>query len=116
VIRLVADQNFNEHILNGLSRRAQALDVVRVRDVGLTGAEDWAILEWAAREGRVLLTHDRRTIPGFAYERVRAGKSMPGIFLVSNLLPVGHAVDELVLAIECSFDEEWKDQVTYFPL
>jgi hypothetical protein len=74
VIRLVADQNFNEHILNGLSRRVQALDIVRVRDVGLTGAEDRAILEWAAREGRVLLTHDRRTIPGFAYERVRAGR------------------------------------------
>ena len=41
---------------------------------------------------------------------------MPGIFLVRNLLPVGQAIDELVLAIECGFDEEWKDQVMYFPL
>jgi predicted nuclease of predicted toxin-antitoxin system len=116
VIRLLSDQNFNAHILNGLLRRVQLLDVVRIQDVGLSAAEDPAILDWAAREGRVLITHDRRTIPRFAYERVRAGEPMAGVFIVDNLLPVGQAIDQLVLAVECSFDDEWKDRVLYFPL
>jgi hypothetical protein len=48
-----------------------------------------------------LLTHDRDTLPGFAYDRVRAGQSMPGVFAVSDLMPVGQAVEEILLAVEC---------------
>ena len=116
MIRLLSDQNFNAHILGGLLRRVQRLDAVRIQDVGLSAAEDPAILDWAARQGRVLITHDRRTVPRFAYERVRAGEPMAGVFIVDNLLPVGQAIDQLVSAVECSFDDEWKDRVLYFPL
>ena len=59
--------------------------------IGLSAAADPAILERAAFEGRVLLTHDRQTIPGFAYARVDAGEPMPGVFLVSKKLPIGQA-------------------------
>ena len=45
------------------------VDIVRVQDVGLAGSPDPAILAWAASEGRVLLTHDRETVPGFAYDQ-----------------------------------------------
>jgi predicted nuclease of predicted toxin-antitoxin system len=62
VLRFAADENFNNDIVRGLLRRKPNLDIVRVQDVGLAGADDPTILEWAAREGRILLTHDVSTI------------------------------------------------------
>jgi hypothetical protein len=79
VIRLLADENFNNNIVRGVRLRNPRIDLVRVQDVGLSGANDPSVLEWAAGHQRVLLTHDLATIKAFAYERVRAGKPMPGI-------------------------------------
>jgi predicted nuclease of predicted toxin-antitoxin system len=116
VIRLLVDQNFNGHILERLIRRDPGLDLVRVRDVGLSAAPDPMILEWAATHGRILLTHDRRTMPPFAHARVAAGQPMPGIFLVSDYMPIGQAIDEILLAAHCLAADECKDIVKYFPL
>lgn len=116
MIPLLADQNFNGRILNGLARRQPAIDVLHVREIGLQAAADTVILERAAREGRVLLTHDRQTIPAFAYARVSAGEPMPGVFLVSKALPIGQAIDEILLAVHCLSPEECKDIVKYFPM
>ena len=63
MLLLVADENFNNDILRGLLRRNPSLDIVRIQDVGLVQAPDPDVLEWAAQEDRVLLTHDRNTIP-----------------------------------------------------
>lgn len=116
MLKLVSDENFNRDILRGLFRRRPELDVVRVQDVGLNTTSDLDILAWAADEGRILLTHDRDTMPNFAYQWVRAGQSMPGVFLVSDLIPTGQAVDEILLADECLPPEECTDLVRFFPL
>ena len=91
MLKLPSDENFDGDILRGLYRRCAELDIVRVQDVGLSATPDPDILAWAAAEGRILLTHDRDTMPNFAYDRVRAGQPMPGVFLVSDLMPVGQA-------------------------
>jgi predicted nuclease of predicted toxin-antitoxin system len=116
VIRLLVDQNFNGLILGGLTRRDPDLEVVHVRDAGLAAAPDPIILEWAATQDRVLLTHDRRTIPPFAYSRVAAGQRMPGVFLVSDDMSIGQSIDEILLAVHCFSADECKDIVKYFPL
>ena len=54
MLLFVADENFNNDIVRGLLRRKPDLNIVRVQDVGLRGAEDPIILEWAANEGRLL--------------------------------------------------------------
>jgi Domain of unknown function (DUF5615) len=88
-----------------------------VQDIeALAGADDPSILEWAAQENRILLTHDAATVTRFAYERVRAGLRVPGVFEVSRSMPVGEAIDHLLLAAECSLEGEWEGQVRYFPL
>ena len=89
MIKLVSDENFDGDILRGLLRRMPDLDLARVQDVGLAQAPDPTILTWAAGEQRILLTHDRETVPGFAYERVRARELMAGVFLVSDHMPRG---------------------------
>ncbi|MBW4496245.1 MAG: hypothetical protein KME26_24850 [Oscillatoria princeps RMCB-10] len=60
--------------------------------LGIDGSDHPTVLEWAAEEGRVLLTHDVATITQYAYQRVEAGQSMPGVFEVSLSIPIGRAI------------------------
>jgi len=62
MLRLAADENFNNNIIRGLLRRKPDLDIIRVQDAGLSGVADPEVLEWAAQEVRVLLTHDVSTM------------------------------------------------------
>ena len=48
------------------------------------------------------MTHDRATLPHFAYERVVAGEPMPGVFVINDRLPVGQAIEEILLVATCS--------------
>jgi predicted nuclease of predicted toxin-antitoxin system len=116
VISFLVDQNFNEHIIDGLTRRNPSVEFIHVRDEGLAAAPDPEVLEWAALHGLVLLTHDRNTIPRFAYDRVAAGQPMPGVFLVSDDMPIAQAIEEILLAAECLLPEECQDLVKYFPM
>lgn len=116
MLRLATDENFNNDIVRGVLRRNSKVDIVRVQDVGLSGADDPAVLEWAAQAERVLLTHDVTTMTRYAYERVRDGKLMPGVFEVSRSVPIGLAIEDLLLLTECSLDGEWEGQVRYLPL
>ena len=116
MLRLLADENLNNDIVRGLLRRRPELDIVRVQDVGLSGAADPAVLAWAAQEERVLLTHDVSTMIYYAYERARAGQSMPGVFEVSRAVPIGRAIEDILLLAEYSLDGEWEGQVRYLPL
>jgi hypothetical protein len=116
MLLLAADENFNNDILRGLLRRKPDLDVIRVQDAGLSGADDRTVLEWAARENRVLITHDVSTITFHANERIRQGKSMPGVFEVARSVAVSAAIEDLLLLAECSHDGEWEGQIRYLPL
>jgi hypothetical protein len=116
MLAFLADENFHGGIVRGLLRRCPELDIVRVQDTEYLAADDPVILEWAARTGRVFLTHDAETVIGFAYERVRAGLPMPGVFEVGRSMPIGQAIEELLLAAECSLEGEWEGQVRHFPL
>jgi hypothetical protein len=87
-------------------RRRPGLDIVRVQDVGLSGAGDAAVLEWAAGAGRVLLTHDVSTMKTHAYARIGASLPMPGVLAVSQAVPIGVAIEEVVLLAECSLPGE----------
>ena len=116
MLRLLADENFKGEITRGLLRRKPDLDLVRVQDVGLSGADDPEILAWAAQGGRILLTHDLATIPDFAYERVAGGESMPGVFVVPRRLSVRQVIEDvLFLAAETTL-EEWVGVVLYLPV
>jgi len=116
MIRLAADEDFNNRILRGLRRQQPKIDIKRVQDAELSIKDDPAVLEWAASEDRVLLTHDASTMTRHTYDRVKAGLKMPGVFEVSQDLPIGEAITEILLLAECSFEGEWEGQVRYLPL
>jgi len=94
VLRFLADENFNNDILRGVLRRKPDADILRVQDVGLSGSPDPEILSWAAEEQRVVLTHDVSTMTRYAYQRVEAGESMPGVFEVPRSARLGQVIEE----------------------
>ena len=116
MLRLATDEDFNNRILRGLLRRIPNLDIARAQDVGLRGSEDPEVLEWAAAEGRVLLTHDASTMSAFAYERVKQGLPMPGIFEIDQDMSIGQVIEEIVLIATASFDSEYEGQIRHLPM
>ena len=116
MLRLATDEDFNNRILRGLLRRKPDLDIVRVQDVGLMGRGDAEVLEWAAGEGRVLLTHDVTTMRQYVDERMAAGLPMPGVFEVSQQTPIGQAIEDIFLLAEYSLEGEWEGQIRFLPL
>ncbi len=116
MLRLLSDENFNGDIVRGLLLRHPNLDLLRVQDVGLREIDDLAILAWAGTHDRILLTHDRATMPDFAYNRLVQGESMAGMFVVNDRMPIRQAIDELLLLVDCSEQAEWKGIVLYLPL
>lgn len=116
MLRLLADHDFDGRILRGMFRRMPGLELARAQDVGLAQTDDALILEWAAQDGRVVLTHDVRTMVPAAYERVTAGLPMPGLLVVPQSVPIGAAIEEIVLVVECSHEGEWEGQVRFLPL
>jgi len=116
MLKIAADENFNNDVLRGVLRLNADADIVRIQDTEIAGSEDPIVLEWTAKEGRVLLTHDVKTMTKFAYDRVRSGLPMPGVFEVSDDVPMGRAIEEILILIECSLENEWEGQVRYLPM
>jgi hypothetical protein len=114
-MRFLADENFNGAILRGLRRQKPDVDVIRVQDTELFHADDPTILAWAADVDRILLTHDVETMVGLAYERVALGLPMPGVFELHDKVPIGQAIRSLMLVIDASKVEEWRDKISYLP-
>lgn len=116
MVRFVSDVDFRGRIVRGLMLQVPHLNLRRAQDVGLESADDPTILAWAAEEGRIVLTHDRRTMPRFAYDRVQKGQRMAGVVVAPQALSTKRAIKDLRILIECSFDSEWENQVRYLPL
>ena len=115
-MRFLADENFNNAILRGLQSQNPDLDILRAQDTEVGQANDPTLLEWAAKQGRILLTHDIKTIPGYAYERIVAGLPMPGIIEVDQQFGIGKAIEDLALLIRAGEPSDFENQVRYLPL
>jgi predicted nuclease of predicted toxin-antitoxin system len=117
MLRLLADENLNHDLVRGVLRRRPGLDLVRVQFVGLSEADDPEILAWAAKELRILLTHDVNTMTRFAIERVKRGEPMAGVFIVHQEgAALSTIISDLVLLDECSDTSEWSGQILFLPL
>ncbi|MBI2808009.1 MAG: DUF5615 family PIN-like protein [Planctomycetes bacterium] len=115
MLRLLSDEDVPGSIVRGLRQRQPMLEIVRVQEVGLTQTPDPDVLAWAAGEGRQILTRDRNTMTRYAYERIRQGQSMPGLFVIPEDMPIGQAILELELLALASEPDEWHDRVVFLP-
>lgn len=116
MMRFLADENFNGRITCGLLARNRFLDILRWQDIGREGEVDAIVLEWAAQQGRVLLTHDLDIMVGFAYERIRGGLPMPGLLAVDSGSALRTVIDDLLLVAETAYEGEYENRVIFVPL
>jgi hypothetical protein len=115
----LADADFNRRIIAGLRRRQPMVDVVMAHEVDLREAPDPEMLLYAKQHERILLTHDVNTMPSHFYTLLQTlpeGEHSPGVLAIPQLLPIGTAIDTLLLVWSCSEHEEWRDQLEFLPL
>jgi hypothetical protein len=99
------------------ARGDHILDIERVGDPDdlPLGSPDSAVLAWAAREGRVLVSGDRKTMVAEHKARLTAGTASAGVFLIGPLSPLPEIVEFLVLAAYCTDSNDWIDRVEFIP-
>jgi Domain of unknown function (DUF5615) len=114
MLRLASDADVHGEIIRGLRRRLPELDLVRALDALPEGTPDAEVLAWAAAENRVLITNDRTTMVGFAYQRVAARESVPGVIATTNKQAIGAAINDILLIAECMPEEEIRNQLVVF--
>lgn len=115
-MKYLADENFHGDVLRGILAAFPDLDIIRVQDTDFIGAKDEILLEEAARQGAILITHDVQTMTKHAYDRIRAGLPMPGIIEVAEDLSIGKAIDELLIVIGAGNPADFENLVTYIPM
>lgn len=114
MLRLASDADVHGDLLRGLRRRLPDIDLVRAQEALPEGTPDPEVLEWAAAENRILITNDRNTMVGFAYQRVTAGEPVPGLIVTTNEQSIGMAIDDILLIAEYMPEEEIRDQVVVY--
>ena len=113
--RFQADADLNHKIVVGLRRREPSVDFLSAHEGGVVGASDPEVLRISAQSGRILLSHDRKTMPGH-FVRFREMLSSPGLIIISQDLDIGAAIDDLVLIWLATDAEEWVDQLGFVPV
>ncbi len=113
--RFQADSDLDRHIIAAVKRREPMVDFQSAQEAGLTGLGDPAVLALAAREDRVLVSHDRKTMPGHFADFIQQSTS-PGLLIISQHLAVSAAADELLLIWFASEAEEWTNRISSLPL
>ncbi len=116
MVTFLADENFNNRILRGMQHIVPEIDFIRVQDTAFYKAHDKAILAFALSENRALLTHDIKTIPKFCEQNLEGGISNPAVFVVKESMPIGEAIEDLVMVAVCSDLEEWLGTLYVLPL
>lgn len=117
MLRFAADENFNNALVRGLRRSLPGIDIVRIQDEGLTGSPDPEVLDWCAKQGRLLLTHDINTMPDHLVDRLQQGKVGVGVVLVRTPnYSMRQIIEDLILMAQCSDASEWLDRCNFLPL
>ena len=116
MLHLLFDQDFDKDVRRGLQRRLPDLDALTAYEAGLSAAPDPELLAWAAQEKRILVTHDRKTMPSHFADRMKAGEPCPGVFIFSRGWPINTLITELEMFVCCSEVAEWENRIVTPPL
>jgi hypothetical protein len=112
--RFQADEDLDPKIVSGLRRREPALDFQTAQEANALGLPDPTVLALAAQQGRILVTHDRKTMPLHFADFVER-YDCPGVIIVSRKAPAKTVIEELLLIWSASDAEEWRNVIISIP-
>ena len=114
-VRYQADADLDQAIVTDVLRREPTIDFQTAFAAGLEGVKDPEVLAIAAKQERILVSHDRRTMPLEFAEFIISNQSS-GIIIVSRKSPTEIVIEELLLIWAASSAEEWVDRIAKLPL
>lgn len=113
-LRFQADADFNQKIVAATVRREPTINFRTALDAGLPGLDDLQVLAIAAAEGRVLVTHDLKTMPRHFADFLR-GSTSPGVVIIPQRMPISVAVENLLLIGSATQAAEWVNRLYVVP-
>lgn len=114
-VRFQADADLNAEIVAGVRRREPSIDFQTADEACLRRVPDPEVLALAAQEGRILVTHDRRTMPR-PFADCILHRSSPGVFIIAQTVNVRVAIEELLLVWAAFESEAWRNLIVELPL
>jgi hypothetical protein len=114
-VRFQADADLNHIIVKATLRREPSIDFQTAHAAHLAGVRDQEVLALAAQAGRVLVTHDRKTMPKY-FAEFTGQASSSGVIVMPQKLPVRTAVEDLLLIWIASEAEEWINRIQFLSL
>ena len=114
-IRFLADADFNQIIVRAVQRQEPSVDILRPHAAGLAGLDDLRVLAIAAAEHRILLTHDRKTMPYHHAQFIQTATSA-GVLIVSRKIAVSSVAEEIILVWAATEPAEWQNRIWTLPL
>jgi len=117
-IRYLLDENTPHVVRNRLLQRERTIEVLAVGDdtAPAIGTPDAVLLRWIEENDYILVSRNRRTLPQHLREHVKAGRHVPGIFLLRRQYPFSQVIEDLLLIWESGDPKEYQDQLIYLPL
>ena len=114
-IRFQADADLNQNIIAGLLRREPFIDLQTAETAGFRRRDDPAVLRRAAQDGRLLVSHDRKTMP-LHFAKFISNNISPGVLIVPQRLSVRTAIEELLMVWSGSEADKWVNRICILPL
>jgi hypothetical protein len=117
-IRFLLDENLDVVYHTELMRREPDLVVWRIGSFGAPpkGTGDSDILSWCERNGFVLVTNNRRSMPVHLQRHLEQGSHEPGILILNADMSIGDTIQELITIWGASEEEEYRDNIWYLPV
>lgn len=113
--RFQADADLNETIVLATLRQEPSIDFQTATIGGIRGLPDLEVLALAASLGRVLVTHDLKTMPRHFADFI-AGAPSSGVLLVPQYLPVSVVSEQILLIWSATDSSEWRNRLFYLPI
>lgn len=117
-IRYLLDENVSPIFRIELLKREPEIVVWKVGDLLAPprGTLDPDILDWCEGNSFILITNNRKSMPGHVKEHLNRNKHFPGIIELNPNIPMGESIEELLLIWNASDINEYEDRLIYLPI
>ena len=116
-IRFQADSDPKRIIVDATLRREPRIDFHTAQAARLDDLDDEAVLRLAASQSRILVSHDKRTMPRALASFIASGGTSPGMLLViPQSAPIRDVVEALILIWADERADDWRNLIAKIPL
>ncbi|HKS71210.1 MAG TPA: DUF5615 family PIN-like protein [Ktedonobacterales bacterium] len=116
-IKFLLDEHLPPDLVAAVRREQSEVDILRAGMEGAPplGSKDPDLLVFCEADQLVLVTDNRKSMPGHVRDHFAAGRHHWGIFKIRRSLSSGQMVEELLMFWGASDAEEWIDRTEFLP-